>query len=204
MSVTPSKLLLAFSLAAYGYCSWDHMFGDKPAPAPPAKTKELTADVVSPKVALQLARDPFDSIPLDRGPGGGRGGALARGGVLPNEQGKLLGDLNLQAILVSALGRTAIINGRSLHEGEVADMGEGQPHVRARRIGVDFVEIESGGGEIVILRLDTPAAPRQAPGPAVANARSPGGSTGNPSHGTGNPPHGSGRRGETASVTMEH
>ena len=203
MNVTPSKLLLAFSLAAYGYCSWDHMFGDKPPPAPPAKTKELSADVVNPKVALQLARDPFDSIPLDRGPGGGRG--MRAGGVLANEQGKLLGDLNLQAILVSPFGRTAIINGRSLREGQVGDIGEGQPHVRARRIGVDFVEIESGGGEMVILRLDDPPALRQDPKPAVANARSPGGSTGNPSHGTGNPPHGSGgRRGETASVTMEH
>src|SRR4051794_38866579 len=159
MNVTPSKLLLAFSLAAYGYGSWDHMFGDKAVPAPPAKIKELTAELVNPTVALQLARDPFDSVPLDRGAGGRR--ALNARGVLPNEQGKLLGNLNLQAILVSPFGRTAIINGRSLHEGQVADMGEEQPHVRAKRIGVDCVEIESGGGETVILRLDNPAALKQ-------------------------------------------
>jgi hypothetical protein len=134
--------------------------------------------------------------------GGGRG-ANGRA-ALPNEQGKLLGDLSLQAILVSPFGRTAIINGRSLREGEVAELSDEQPHVRARRIGVDFVELESGGGETVILRLDDPGALNRPPKPAVANAR--GNNNGNNSSGTGGrssvfgDPH---RHGETASVTME-
>jgi hypothetical protein len=79
--------------------------------------------------------------------------------------------------------RTALINGRAQPEGEVAEHSPEQPPLRARRLGVDLVEHESGGGETVILRLDDPSALNRPPKPAVANAR--GNSNGNNSGGSG-------------------
>jgi hypothetical protein len=165
MNISASKVLLGLSLAAYAYCSWDHMFPDPPpasAPAEQSKRKGLTAALVNPRVVLDLERDPFESTPLDRGTG-----APA---ALPAEPGKVLGPLDLQAILVSPLGRTALINGRALREGQVVQLGPDQPSIRAQRIGVDYVVVHSGG-QVVMLRLDDPSALNAPPGgPGAAAA----------------------------------
>ena len=59
MNVTPSKVLLGLSLAAYTWLSWDHLLTSSPVPEAAPKTKELTAAMVNRPVKLALADDPF-------------------------------------------------------------------------------------------------------------------------------------------------
>src|SRR3954471_9960397 len=116
MNVTASKLLLGVSLAAYTYGSWDYLFTSRQKPPEPAKTRELTATMVSPKLELALARDPFDSVPLERG-------AVASGAIgaaVAGTDGRVkdLGEMTLQAIFLMPMGRVALVNGKQLHEGQ--------------------------------------------------------------------------------------
>ena len=145
MNITASKLLLGVSLAAYTYASWDHMFTSREKPAPPPKGKELAEAMVTRYVPLELARDPFDSTPLERG-------AVASGSFA-NDSGKSLGQLTLQAILLMPMGRVAMVNGKALHEGEVVQLEPGAAAIRAKKVGEDYVVLE-GGGNLTMLRIE--------------------------------------------------
>ena len=156
MSVTASKVLLGLSLTAFTYCSWDHLFPSKPETAAPSKTttgaaaqkgKELTAGVVNRTVVLKLERDPFNSVPL--------GQSLISEAALPNEPGKDLGELDLQGVVITLAERAAVINGKTLREGQTMQTGTGAT-IRAKRIGVDSCIIE-GGGRVVMLHVDETA-----------------------------------------------
>jgi hypothetical protein len=166
VNVTASKIMLGLSLAAYGYCSWDHIFPDKAAPAAPpgpaahgahagasgasAKGapapagKELTAGMVNRNVVLKLERDPFNSVPL--------GQTLITEGALPNEPGKDLGELNLQGVMITFAERAVVINGRTLHEGQTMQTSTGAT-IRCKRIGVGHCIVE-GAGHMVMLKVD--------------------------------------------------
>jgi hypothetical protein len=157
--------MLGLSLAAYGYCSWDHLFPDK-SPAAAATTptpknapkaaggaagggagaggKELTAGLVNRTVVLKLERDPFNSVPL--------GQALIAESTLPNEPGKELGALNLQGVMITFAERAAVINGKTLHEGQTMQTSTGAT-IRAKRIGVGYCIVE-GAGRMVMLKVD--------------------------------------------------
>jgi hypothetical protein len=147
MNVTASKVLLGVSLAALTYTSWDHLFTSKAEAPPPPKTRELTASMVNRGVVLTLARDPFESRPLD-----GVGQPLQ---PLAEEPGKELADLTLQGVLISPTGRMALVNGRMLREGEVMESAPGKAKVRARRVGIDYAVIE-GAGQVRMLRVEEP------------------------------------------------
>ena len=182
MNVTASKVMLVVGLAAYTYFSWDHLTHEHRKPKPEQKGKELTAAMVNGGIALALKEDPFDSHPLDRSgvPGGaiagsasGSGGGGANGS-LPHEPDKKLGDLSLQGVFISVGRRVAVINGKTLHEGEIMEAAPGGPMIRARQIGMDYAVIEGGGG-VQLLRLadanglsndsnDSAAAPRTGTG----------------------------------------
>jgi hypothetical protein len=156
MNVTASKLLLGVSLAAYTYGSWDYLFSSREKPPEPTKGKELTAAVVNHKVELSLGRDPFDSVPLERG--AVASGAIAGGGVDDDgEKIRELGEMTLQAIFLMPMERVALVNGKQLHEGQQVQLEPNTPPVRAKKIGEDFVIIE-GGGRLVMLRLETGSA----------------------------------------------
>ena len=144
MNVTASKMLLVVSLAAYAWMCWGHMtYSHQPA-TQEKKGKEITAAMVSPNLKLALASDPFNSVPLDRS-------AIA-GGVLPNDPTKKLGELSLQGVFISFGRRVAVVNGKTMHEGEIVEATPGGPLIRAKSIGMDSVVIEGGGG-VMLLRL---------------------------------------------------
>jgi hypothetical protein len=142
MTVTPAKMLLGISLAAYGYCAYGYLFPDKIEIAKTAK-KDAAADVINRTYELSLAGDPFRSQAIA---GGGLGPALAI------EPGKRLGELNLQAIFLSGGARVAMVNGHALREGDVARARDDGPLIRALRVGEDFALVE-GNGQLVTLRL---------------------------------------------------
>ena len=129
--------------------------------------------MVSRPVKLQLAMDPFGSAPLENGAtaGGASAGALPGSGtgLFNSEPAAPVGDMSLQAIFVSFGQRVAVVNGKTLREGEITTMGANNSNIRAKRIGTDFVIIEAGTGE-VMLRLADPLdtkKPEEA-GPAIA------------------------------------
>jgi len=168
VNVTASKVMLVVSLAAYTWLSWDHLTYEHRKPKPGQKGRELTAAMVNGGMALALKEDPFDSSPLDRsgvpggaiagaasgsGGGGGGGGGGGANSSLPHEPEKKLGDLSLQGVFISFGRRVAVINGKTLHEGEIVESQAGGPMIRAKRIGMDHAIIEGGGG-VVLLRLN--------------------------------------------------
>jgi hypothetical protein len=171
MNVSASKILLAVTLA----CCWDQLgisggkaaavakFGPAPAGAAGASKKELTAGMVNRTVTLNLAKDPFESVPLERG-------SIAAS-VLVGQPGQELPEMNLQGVFVSFGQRVAVVNNKTLREGQVAELENGS-HVRAKRIGLDYVVVE-GAGQLVMLRLDEmkKEAPKPGPGGATAAAR---------------------------------
>ena len=144
MNVTASKILLLVSLAAYAWICWGHVTYTHQPAAQEKKGKEITAVMVEPNLKLALAGDPFNSVPLDRS-------AIA-GGVLPNDPEKKLGELSLQGVFISFGRRVAVVNGKTLHEGEIVESTPGGPLIRAKSIGMDSVVIEGGGG-VLLLRL---------------------------------------------------
>jgi hypothetical protein len=171
MNVTASKVLLVVSLAAYAWMCSGHMtYSHQPA-TQEKKGKEITAAMVEPNLKLALVSDPFGSVPLDRSAvaGGGGGG----GGLLPNDPEKKLGELSLQGVFVSFGRRVAVVNGKTLHEGEIVESTPGGPLIRARSIGMDSVVIEGGGG-VLLLRLADGSKPGKAgePGPGGPSASS--------------------------------
>ena len=172
MNVSASKVMLVLALTAYTALSWGHLTSEHEKLKPEAKpARELTAAIVNRTVALSLARDPFDSIPLDR--------TAIAAGVLPGEPEKQLGELTLQGVFISLGRRVAVINGKPLHEGEIGESAPGGPLIRARHIGMDHVVVEGGGG-VMTLRLSDARKPGDK---AAANARGTG--TGGGGTGTG-------------------
>jgi hypothetical protein len=142
MNVTPAKMLLGISLAAYGYCAYGYLFPDK-IEVPKTAKKDAGTDVMDRTYTLVLAGDPFGSQGIA---GGGLGPALAI------EPGRQLGELNLQAIFLSGGARVAMVNGHALREGDVARARDDGPLIRALRVGEDFALVE-GNGQLVTLRL---------------------------------------------------
>jgi hypothetical protein len=179
MNVTASKLLLVVSLAAYAWMCWGHLTYSHPAPETQKPGKEITAAMVDHPVHLALAGDPFGSTPLDRSAVAGGGGGA--GGVLPVDPSKKLGELTLQGVFISVGQRVAVINGKTMHEGEIVESAPGGPMIRAKQIGQDHVIIEGGGG-VMLLRLadanksdksDDAAAKPPGTGTGTAGLRSP-------------------------------
>ena len=166
MNVTASKLLLGISLAAYTYGSWDYLFTSREKPPEASKPHELTSAMVNQKIELSLGRDPFDSIPLERGAvaSGAIGAGAGAGG--DDTVTRELKELTLQAILLMPMGRVALVNGKQLAEGQQVQLEPGTPTVRAKKVGEDFVVIE-GGGRIVMLRLESATGDKPAANSAV-------------------------------------
>jgi hypothetical protein len=162
MNVTPSKILLGLSLAAYGYASWDHINPGKSAGAAPPKAAAITAAMVNRGSPLKLERDPFNSVPL------GQTLASAAAAAVTLDPTKDLGDLKLNGVMVTLTERAAVINGKTLHEGEVMDTPTGAK-IRAKKIGVGYCTVE-GAGQLIMLKLDddktAPGAGTSAGGPA--------------------------------------
>ena len=148
MNVTPSKIMLGLSLAAYAYCSWDHVFPEKQALAAPKKGPTITAGVVNRSFTLNLTGDPFNSVPLGR--------SLNSDGAFVGEPGKELGDLALQGVMITFAERAAVINGKTVHEGETMKTATGVT-LRAKRIGVGYCIVESGGRLVMLKVSDAPA-----------------------------------------------
>jgi hypothetical protein len=149
MNVTPSKILLGLSLAAYGYASWDHINPSKSAAAAaaaPLKGPAITAAMVNRGSPLKLERDPFNSVPL------GQTLASAAAAALTIDPTKDLGDLKLNGVMVTFTERAAVINGKTLHEGETADTPTGAK-IRVKKIGVGYCIVE-GAGQLIMLKLD--------------------------------------------------
>jgi hypothetical protein len=169
MNVTPSKILLALSLAAYVWCSWDNLsiskFSDAPATIP---VKEHKPTSVGRKVKLELAGDPFFSIPL---PWNGSSGAAAGSfGGNNGDPEKPAGDLSLHGTLTTPGQRLAIINGKALYEGERSALENGAS-IRVRKVGADYAVVECATG-VLMLRLDDPKEPKtKLPGKESAIAR---------------------------------
>lgn len=145
MNVTASKLMLGVSLAALSYLSWDHLFPEKaPATAPVSKGSQITAGMVNHMTVLKLERDPFNSVPL--------GMTLMAESAMPHEAGKDLGELNLQAVMVMFGRRCAVINGQTIHEGQMMRTATGAT-IRAKRITPSYAIVE-GGGRVVMLKVN--------------------------------------------------
>ena len=47
MNISTSKILLGVSIAAYTYCSWDHLSNNKMADDAPSKPAQLTQAMVN-------------------------------------------------------------------------------------------------------------------------------------------------------------
>ena len=167
MNVTPSKMVLGLSIAAYAYLSWDHLGGAKSSFADAASDKKAAPLVIPKPVPLALACDPFGIKPLDRA-------AVA---TLPKESdAKDLADLSLQAILFAPTEKVAMVNGQPLRVGEIVKLEPNGPYVRALKVGDDFAIIE-GNGQLRRLQLEAAAAKNneaaQAPAaPGAANRNS--------------------------------
>src|SRR5947208_1251511 len=138
MNVTASKVLLAVSLASYGYCVKDHLFtgsSSDVAKAASASGKELTAELVNQNVVLKVERDPMGSTRLEGAFESivGATAAVAATANVPKE----IGNVKLQGIMLGPNGRTAMINGVPFHEGETAPLVAGGPLIFARRVTSD-------------------------------------------------------------------
>jgi hypothetical protein len=144
--VGPSKILLGLSLAAYTYGSWDHLFSTKSATAAaPAKGSALTSAMVNRGSPLKLERDPFNSVPL--------GQTLASAAApVTVDPSKDLGELKLNGVMVTFAERAAVVNGKTLHEGDTMETPTGAT-IRAKKIGVGYCTIE-GAGQLIMLKLD--------------------------------------------------
>jgi hypothetical protein len=144
MNVTPSKVLLGLSLAAYTYASWDHINPSKSAAAAaPSKGPALTSAIVNRGMPLKLERDPFNSVPL--------GQTLAAAAAVTVDPTKDLGDLKLNGVMVTFTERAAVINGKTLHEGEAMETPTNAT-IRVKKIGVGYCTIE-GAGQLIMLKL---------------------------------------------------
>ena len=152
MNVTASKVLLGVSLVAYTWCSWDRLFETTKKVAPTPKGKEVTAAMIHHVAPLELAGDPFASVPLDRGTPREPVKAQGIAGVLPDDPSRPLGELKLHGTFMTPTGRVALVNGRPVGEGEIIELEPNKARIRARRIGEDFAVIE-GGGRLITLRL---------------------------------------------------
>jgi hypothetical protein len=182
MNVTPSKLLLGVSLAAYAYISWDHLSGPKSAAAAAAKGEGLTAGTVNRIVQLKLDQDPFNSVPLNQtvlGPGGVAG---------PGS--KEIGDLSLDGVMVTVAARAAVINGKSVHEGDTMK-APGGATIRIKKIGIGYCVIE-GAGQTILLKVSDPKDDKPAAAGQHGESSASGGSSGGASSATGNPYHSNG------------
>jgi hypothetical protein len=152
MNVTPSKVLLAVSLAGLTYCNWDYLSRGDSVAAASDKPKDSLSSAINHTITLALAGDPFNSRPIDRGSGNANfGGAITADGVV-----KTLPDVELQAIFLSGGQRIAMVNGKSLREGEMALLPNG-PLIRAVRVGEDSVMIEANGQISTIKLADSSA-----------------------------------------------
>src|SRR5215213_9279918 len=154
MNVTPSKVLLGLSLAAYTWLSWDHLLTSSPVPESAPKTKELTAAMVNRPVKLALADDPFHSAPLTGASGiTGETAVVATPGAAgmagdpdrPNPLTKMV----LQGVLLVPPQRAAIIDGRVMYEGGLTTADSGAP-ICVRKVGLDYAVVEGPAGMITL------------------------------------------------------
>jgi hypothetical protein len=155
MKIAPSKVLLVLGLGIYGY-SLRKQFSEpmKVEGAALSASKELTGAVVNYAVALSVSRDPFTGA-LIKGGGDRRPLAMAKAPVKP------LGPMVLQGVVVSEDLRSAIVNGKTLREGEAQPLEEGGPVVYAKTIGADFVVMRAGFQD-VLLHLEKPTLGKEA------------------------------------------
>jgi hypothetical protein len=150
MKIAPSKVLLVASLATYGY--WLRgQFTDSSklaAAAAATGTTELSPAVVNRVVAFTCDRDPFTGVAIR--PGDKKSVAAKRD--LPV---KPLGPMALQGVAVGSEIRSAIINGKTVKEGETESVEPGTPTICAKTIGADYAIVRTGGNDVV-LRLEKP------------------------------------------------
>ena len=168
MNISASKILLGLSVAAYAYCTWDHLFSDKKTEAAANKPPALTAAMVNHIEVLSLGRDAFESVALDRTEDTAAANAIAAatGQALP---GKSLGPLALQGIFMTPSGHAALINGVPVNEGEETEIQPGSK-IFARKIGDTYAIVEAGG-RTAVLKLADPSVAGTSPGaPAGAPA----------------------------------
>ena len=171
MNVSVSKILLGVSIAAYTYCSWDHLSSSKKPDDGPAKPLALTAAMVNHVEVLALGRDAFESIAIDRGDPNAEAlitaNATAANGAsnAASMGGGSFDGLSLQGIFMTPAGHAALINGIPVAEGEAVVI-PGGPKIFARTIGEDYAVIEAWGRQKK-LKLDDPP-PAAAPAPAAA------------------------------------
>src|SRR3954469_12910903 len=141
--------MLGLSLAAYTYCSWDHMFPGRSAAAAPKKGPTITAAVMNRAFVVKLDRDPFNSIPV----GHGLVGESAFAGA--SDGSKELTDVTLQGVMITLGERAAVINGKALHEGELMKTAGGMT-LPPKRIGPGYCVVETAG-RLVMLKVDDAA-----------------------------------------------
>ena len=154
MNVTPSKVLLGLSLAAYTWLSWDHLGTSSPVAEAAQKTKELTAAMVNRPVKLALADDPFHSAPLTGASGiTGETGVVATPGAAgaagDPEKVNPLSRMVLQGVLLVPPQRAAIIDGRVMYEGGLTTADSGAP-ICVRKVGLDYAVVEGPAGMITL------------------------------------------------------
>lgn len=158
MNVTASKVLLGVSLAAYGYVAYDHLSADETKKPAASTGKEITAGLVNRTVVLHLEQDPFNSVPLSSGSVHDAANAAATGasGVAgaAGEEGKTVGEVKLDGVMITVANRVAVVNGRAMREGDTM-VSPGGATIRAVRIGVGYCIID-GAGRRMMLRVDDP------------------------------------------------
>ena len=214
MNLTPGKILLGLSMAAYAYCSWDHILpGKKPDPVA-SKPLTLTAAMVNHVEKLSLGRDAFESKQIDRGTGDaaalpdddaanpGTAAASAADAATATALASP-GVFSLQGVFMTPEGHAALINGTPVTEGELTMIGAGGPKILATRIGEDYAIIE-WRGRTEVLKLSDPRLADSTGGGSSSSgsdggstsARSPGSSPGaTGSHGGGTDPYAGHRTG---------
>ena len=144
MTFSASKVLLGISLATYGYCLRGQFTSAmKIDSAEGGKEQELTPAMVNSVAALQLVRDPFTGISIQ---------PLKNDQMMQNPSAKPVGKMVLQAVMVSESRRSAVINGKTIRQGEVATLEKDGAPICARSIGVGYVVVETGG-ELTTLRM---------------------------------------------------
>jgi hypothetical protein len=149
MKIAPSKVLLVVGLGIYGYCLRGQFSEPQKLEGAAASTnKELTAELVNHGVGLNVMRDPFTGT-LIKGTGERKQAAVVKAPVKP------LGPMILQGVAVSEELRSAIVNGKTLREGEAQSLEEGGPEVCAKTIGMDYVVMRAGNRD-VLLHLEKP------------------------------------------------
>ena len=168
MNLTPSKILLGLSMAAYAYCSWDHILPSKRPDPAPNKPLNLTAAMVNHMETLSLGRDAFESRQIDRGIGDlaslpgddaadpGSAAATTAEGAAGSAVQASPGAFALQGVFMTPEGHAALINGTPVTEGEVAAIGADGQKILATKIGEDYAIIE-WHGRTEVLKLSDPS-----------------------------------------------